>query len=119
MCAKLSAKWPCLCFACRACFDLPDSVCAGVQSSLTSEMRNLSFAHVRDFHHRHFMDARHDFMIEHPQEFLDLVTGELRPDSCMCRNILSRIVIEIYLQLSSVVTVRKRRTTTLDVTASQ
>ncbi len=48
-----------------------------LQSSLTSEMRNLTFAHIKDSHHRHFPEARHDFMAIHPEDFLSLVTSDM------------------------------------------
>lgn len=48
-----------------------------LQSSLTSEMRNISFAHIKGFHHRHFPDARHDFMTHHPDDFLTLVSSDI------------------------------------------
>ena len=52
-----------------------------VQSSLTSEMRDLSFSHITNFHHRHFPEARHDFMIQHPQAFLDGVTADMAAEA--------------------------------------
>ena len=40
-------------------------------------MRNLSFDHIKDFHHQHFPEAGHEFMDENPAEFLSLVASDL------------------------------------------
>ena len=36
-------------------------LCLHLQSSTSSEMKDLSFAHLNHFSHRHFPEARHDF----------------------------------------------------------
>ena len=48
-----------------------------VQSSLKSEMQNVSFEHIDQFHHRHFPDMRHDFLTSHPQDFLKIVALDM------------------------------------------
>ena len=52
-----------------------------MQSSLTSEMRNMSFEHVDHFHHRHFPDMRHDFQTNHPQDFLKSVAADMAAEA--------------------------------------
>ena len=44
-------------------------------------MRNISFAHIKGFHHRHFPDARHDFMTHHPDDFLTLVSNDIAAEA--------------------------------------
>ena len=48
-----------------------------LQSSLTSEMRNMSFTHMDQFHHHNFLDTHHDFQGNHPQEFLSAVAHDM------------------------------------------
>lgn len=50
-------------------------------SSLTSEMRSISFAHMKGFHHHQFPDARHDFMTQHPDDFLALVSSDIAAEA--------------------------------------
>ncbi|KAL0046150.1 hypothetical protein WJX82_004061 [Trebouxia sp. C0006] len=50
-------------------------------SSLTSEMQNVSFAHLEEFHHRHFPDTRHDFVTGHPQDFLKIVALDMATEA--------------------------------------
>ena len=52
-----------------------------LQSSLTSEMQNVSFAHLEEFHHRHFPDTRHDFVTGHPQDFLKIVALDMATEA--------------------------------------
>ena len=40
-------------------------------------MQNVSFAHIKQFQHRHFPDAGHDFLHNHPQDFLRAVTLDM------------------------------------------
>ena len=44
-------------------------------------MRDLSFDHMTTFHHRHFPESRHDFMVEHPHDFLDGVTADMAAEA--------------------------------------
>ena len=48
-----------------------------MQSSLKSEMRNMSFAHVTNFTHRHFSEARHDFQARQKDEFLRSIAADM------------------------------------------
>ena len=41
-----------------------------LQASLKSEMKNLTFSHIKHFRHRHFPEAQHDFRLNHPDDFL-------------------------------------------------
>jgi len=52
-----------------------------LQSSLTSEMQNVSFGHLEQFHHRHFPDTRHDFLTSHPQDFLKIVALDMASEA--------------------------------------
>lgn len=40
-------------------------------------MRNVSFAHIKDFRHRHFAESRHDFQTQNSDGFLGLVASDL------------------------------------------
>lgn len=47
-----------------------DPTLACTQTSLKSEMQNMSFAHIPHFYHRHFPEARHDFALGQKDDFL-------------------------------------------------
>lgn len=44
-------------------------------------MRSISFAHMKGFHHHQFPDARHDFMTQHPDDFLALVSSDIAAEA--------------------------------------
>lgn len=48
-----------------------------LQSSLASEMKGLSFAHITHFQHRHFKEASHDFQLHHPVLFLNSLADDM------------------------------------------
>ena len=48
-----------------------------MQSSLKSEMQNLSFAHVSHFRHRQFPGVWHDFYGKTQEDFLDITTTDM------------------------------------------
>ena len=53
------------------------SCCSCVQSSLQSEMQNMSFTHISSFTHRHFTEAHHDFQAKQRDEFLRAVAADM------------------------------------------
>lgn len=44
-------------------------------------MRNIGFAHIESFYHRHFPGASHDFMTQHPDDFLALVSSDIAAEA--------------------------------------
>ena len=64
-----------------------------LQSSLKSEMRNLTFAHINSFRHRHFPEAQHDFLKLHPDDFLAQTASDMASeafDQAAAREYISR-----------------------------
>ena len=48
-----------------------------LQTSLKSEMQNISFEHIHHFRHRHFQGSHHDFNGQHREEFLDILATDM------------------------------------------
>jgi len=44
-------------------------------------MRNIGFAHIEGFYHRHFPDAHNDFMTQHPDDFIALVSSDIAAEA--------------------------------------
>ncbi len=64
-----------------------------LQSSLQSQMKNLTFAHISGFHHRHFPEAQHDFLKQHPNDFLGQTASDMQSeafDQAAAREYMSR-----------------------------
>jgi len=64
-----------------------------LQSSVNSEMKNLTFGHMTHFRHRHFPDAQHDFLLNHPDDFLSQCTSDMAGeafDQAVAREYMSR-----------------------------
>lgn len=64
-----------------------------LQSSLKSQMRNLTFAHISGFRHRHFPEAQHDFLKQHPNDFLGQTASDMQSeafDQAAARQYMSR-----------------------------
>ena len=40
-------------------------------------MKDLSFAHITQFQHRHFPEANHDFQLYHPGLFLETISADM------------------------------------------
>ncbi|KAL0031621.1 hypothetical protein WJX77_010215 [Trebouxia sp. C0004] len=62
-------------------------------SSLQSQMKNLTFAHISGFHHRHFPEAQHDFLKQHPNDFLGQTASDMQSeafDQAAAREYMSR-----------------------------
>lgn len=55
--------------------------CFCMQTSLNSEMKNMSFTHITTFTHRHFTEARHDFQTKQRDEFLRTVAADMASEA--------------------------------------
>ena len=60
-----------------------------MQSSVRSDMRNLSFAHVKGFSHRHFQEIEHDFggNDKYSKEFMSAAVADLAAEAADQANI--------------------------------